>query len=87
MKINRSWLQKIRLSADKTHQDVANEAGIERAYYTMIENGTRTPSPAVAQKIAKALNFDWTIFFTSEGSKMTHLTNIHNDAEISPEIA
>ncbi len=72
MKTNRLWLQKFRLSANKKHQDVANEAGIERAYYTMIENGTRTPSPAVAQRIAKALNFDWTIFLPRKVAKRHH---------------
>jgi putative transcriptional regulator len=68
MKANRLWLQKYRLMVNKTHQEVANKAGIKRAYYTMIENGTRSPSPAVAQRIADALNFDWTIFFTNEGN-------------------
>lgn len=72
MKLNRIWLQDLRLSKNKTHQDIANEAGIERAYYTMIENGTRSPSPAVAKKIAAALGFDWTIFFADEGSATTH---------------
>jgi len=71
VKTNRLWLQELRLTSGKTHQDVANEAGIERAYYTMIENGTRSPSPAVAQRIAKALNFDWTIFFANVGGDMT----------------
>jgi len=74
MKKNRIWLQKLRIAANKTHQEVANEAGIERAYYTMIENGTRSPSPAVAQRIAKVLGFDWTIFFTNECSDMTLLS-------------
>lgn len=72
MKSNRIWLRDLRLSKNKTHQDVANEAGIRRAYYTMIENGTRSPSPAVAKRIARALGFDWTIFFTDDGSISTH---------------
>ena len=71
MGVNRLWLQELRISANKTHQEVADESCIERAYYTMIENGTRSPSPAVAQRIAGALNFDWTIFFTSSGNIMT----------------
>jgi putative transcriptional regulator len=71
MKINRLWLQELRLAMKKTHQDVADESGIERAYYTMIENGARTPSPTVAQKIAGSLNFDWTIFFTNKSGTTT----------------
>lgn len=82
MKVNRLWLQELRQAANKTHQVVADEAGIERAYYTMIENGTRSPSPAVAQRIAEVLNFDWTIFFTNKGSETTHLTRISK-----PELA
>lgn len=72
MKRTRKWLQKLRQSKNMTQQDVANKAGIERAYYTMIENGTRSPSPAVAKRIARALGFDWTIFFTDDGSISTH---------------
>ena len=50
----------------KLSQDsVAKAAGISRAYYTMIENGTKNPSPKVAQKIAQLLGFKWTIFFES----------------------
>jgi DNA-binding XRE family transcriptional regulator len=30
MKKTRAWLQKVRLSYDKTQQQVANEAGIKR---------------------------------------------------------
>ncbi len=56
MKRTRKWLQKLRQSKNMTQQDVANKAGIERAYYTMIENGTRSPSPAVAKRIARALS-------------------------------
>ncbi len=66
MRQSRAWLQGIRERANKTHLEVAVEAGIKRAYYTMIENGTRTPSPAVAKKIAAVLGFDWTLFFEDE---------------------
>ena len=63
MRKNRAWLQDIRLALNKTHQEVADSSSIERAYYTMIENGTRSPSPPVAKRIAATLGFDWTIFF------------------------
>lgn len=65
----RDWLIKIREAANMTHEDVANAAGIKRQYYSMIESGKRNPSVAVAQKIAEILNFDWTIFFASQGNK------------------
>ena len=43
--------------------------GIDRSYFTQIVNGTRRPSPDVAQKIAKELNFEWTIFLTKKVAK------------------
>lgn len=77
MKETRTWLQDLRQSLGKTHQEVADEASIERAYYTMLENGTRSPSPAVAIRIAMVLGFDWTIFFAEEGSVTTHIPKIN----------
>lgn len=46
-----------------TQQEVADKSKIERSYYTMIENGNRKPSVEVAKRIAKTMNFNWTIFF------------------------
>ena len=43
--------------------EVAQRAGISRAYYTEIEIGKKKPSPVVAQKLCIVLGFDWTIFF------------------------
>jgi DNA-binding XRE family transcriptional regulator len=60
----RTELEKIRVRIGKSQEDVARAAGITRAAYTNIENGKRRPSPGVAQKIAKCLGFDWTLFFT-----------------------
>ncbi|MEK4425915.1 helix-turn-helix transcriptional regulator [Solibacillus sp. FSL K6-1523] len=52
-----------RIELGLSHQDVANCVGIERSYYTKIENGLK-PSVKVAQLIAKTLGgFEWTIFF------------------------
>lgn len=61
----RVWLYQKRVEKGMTHEDVATKAGIQRAYYTMIEGGTRTPGVKVAKRIADILGFDWTIFFTS----------------------
>lgn len=63
----RDWLIKARDSA--THEEIANRVGIKRQYYSMIENGSRTPSVGVAKKIAAALGFDWTIFFEDESNE------------------
>lgn len=56
------WLAKRRESRGMTHEKVAGLAGIERSYYTKIENGA-TPSVKVAKRIAAVLNIDWTLFF------------------------
>lgn len=67
----REWLQKLRNKKCMTHDDVAREAEIQRAYYTMIENGTRNPSVEVAKRIARILEFDWTVFFDHKGNDVT----------------
>lgn len=59
----REWLKMKRIDKKMTHDDVAKASSIERAYYTMIEQGTRRPSVQVAKSIAKVLDFDWIIFF------------------------
>jgi len=59
-------LVEIRKDRKLTQQQVAEKAGMNRAYYTMIENGIRRPSPEVAMKIGKALEFDWTRFYEPE---------------------
>ena len=64
----RKWLIKQRKKFEMTQANVANHAKINRAHYAKIENGSRRPSPEVAQKIASVLNFPWTRFF-EDGSK------------------
>lgn len=66
----RKWLKDKRDKIGLTHIEVANESGIQRAYYTMIENGTRNPSVEVAKKIAKVIGFEWTIFFENNCNEM-----------------
>lgn len=55
-----------------TQAEVAEKANIQRAYYTMIEKGSRTPSVVVAKQIAKTLGFQWTIFFENQCNEMKH---------------
>ncbi|HSH25568.1 MAG TPA: helix-turn-helix transcriptional regulator [Massilibacterium sp.] len=59
----RTWLKELRLQQGFTQNEVAELSEIERAYYTMIEQGNRNPSVSVAKRIASTLDFDWTIFF------------------------
>jgi len=71
----RLWLIDLRKSKSLTQYQVAEGADITRSYYTMIEQGTRAPSPKVAQCISKILGFDWTIFFAHEGNYSTQLSD------------
>lgn len=70
--MKREWLEKIRNNIKKTHEEIAEAAGIERAYYTMIENGTRNPSVEVAKRIAAAMGFDWTFFYNDQCNDLQH---------------
>ncbi|PEL12697.1 helix-turn-helix transcriptional regulator [Bacillus sp. AFS017336] len=65
----REWLVRARQQKKLTHEQVANEVGISRQYYSMIENGERSPSVNVSKKIALVLNFDWTIFFETNSNE------------------
>lgn len=66
----REFLIKAREKLEMTHEDVANEVGITRQYYGMLENGIRTPGVPLAKKISKVLNVDWTLFFEPQGNEM-----------------
>lgn len=50
-----------------SHQEVADKVGIDRSYYTKIENGL-TPSVKVAKRLGYHLGFNWTIFFTNDSA-------------------
>ena len=60
------WLKEKRKGLQLTQAEVAEKAGVLRAYYGMIEIGIRRPSPEVAKKIAGAMGFDWTRFYDEE---------------------
>jgi Predicted transcriptional regulators len=59
--LTRDWLVNAR--GNLTQEEVAQQSGITRQFYGMIESGERTPSVKVAKKIAAVLGFDWTLFF------------------------
>lgn len=69
VEVARAWLTDLREKAGMTHKKVALEAGIERQYYGMIENGVRNPSVAVAKRISNVLGFNWTLFFEQKGNE------------------
>lgn len=58
----RKWLVDIRDSKGLTQEQVALLAGISRSAYSNVERGKGLSVP-LAKKIAKALGFDWQIFF------------------------
>lgn len=64
----RIWLKHYRKNRKLTQEEVAKLSDISRSFYTHIENGTKTPSVDVAKKIAKTLDFDWTLFFSNQCS-------------------
>lgn len=57
----RNWL--INLRGRLTQEKVAFLSGISRGSYSNIETGKRDPSVSMAKKIAKALGFNWQLFF------------------------
>ncbi|HAF97502.1 helix-turn-helix transcriptional regulator [Paenibacillus lactis] len=71
----RTWLATIRETKNKSQEEVAEEAGITRQYYGMIESGQRNPSVRAAQSIGKALDFNWTLFFEQESNEMLPINN------------
>ena len=44
-------------------RDIAAASGISEQHYSMIETGSRRPSPSVAKKVAGILDFPWTKFY------------------------
>lgn len=59
----RQLLKERRALLGYSHQQVADESGITRQFYGMIESGDRQPSAKVAKRIADLLGVNWTIFF------------------------
>jgi transcriptional regulator with XRE-family HTH domain len=59
--VKRNWL--IESRGRFTQCQIALLAGISRSAYSNIEIGKRDPSVATAKAIARALGFEWNIFF------------------------
>lgn len=58
-------LEHIRQTKKLSHNEIADLSEISRAFYTLIENGKRTPSMGVAKKISLALNITLDEFFNA----------------------
>ena len=59
----REWLIKKRLNRNLRTEDMAQLVGVTQQFYSYIEIGKRRPSPEVAIKIGKVLDFDWRLFY------------------------
>ncbi len=59
----RDWLIQMRKEKGMYQRDIAAVAGISEQHYSMIESGSRRPSPSVAKKVAGILDFPWTKFY------------------------
>ena len=62
--MRRVWLTRIREAKGISRAEAAKRSRLSKAFYDQIENGTRNPSVDTAQRIAIAIGFDWTLFFT-----------------------
>lgn len=49
-----------------TQKDMADQLGVSKEYYNMIENDKKTPSVTIAKEISKILEIDWTTFYDDE---------------------
>ncbi|MBQ9012729.1 MAG: helix-turn-helix transcriptional regulator [Bacilli bacterium] len=61
--MKREWLIKLRNKTKLSQLEVAKLCDVTQQMYGQIENGIRRPSPELAQKLGKVLNFDWTKFY------------------------
>ena len=70
----REWLIQLRKHKGLTQQEVADQAGISRSYYSGIENGNRNGRVETIKRIADVLGFDWTLFFENKRRKTSQKT-------------
>ena len=66
----RIWLRAIRQNNNMTQEEVAQMSKISRSYYVQLETRgeSKFPRPATAKRIAKVLDFDWTVFYENNGA-------------------
>ena len=61
--MKREWLIAYRKAKNLSQQELAQAIGISQISLSTYEQGTRTPKPRTAKKIARDLSFDWTKFY------------------------
>lgn len=59
----RDWLITARKKAALTQEDLARKIGVNRTSYVRYENGERTPTPEIAEKIERVLSIKKENFF------------------------
>ena len=65
-------LEEKRNELKMTQEEVADKAGITRAYYSMIEAGKKTPSPK-SPKESPTFLISNGLFFTHASNKLLHI--------------
>lgn len=60
----RYWFINLRHNAKLSQRLLAKIVHCSPMMINYIESGSRRPSPELAQKLGKILNFDWTRFYT-----------------------
>ena len=62
----REWLVRERVKNGLSQAQVAKQSGIVQQSYQLIENGTNTPRPETAKRIASVLGISWVRFYEDE---------------------
>ncbi|WP_431810843.1 helix-turn-helix transcriptional regulator [Lysinibacillus capsici] len=76
MQETRNWLRRLRVAKGYTQEQVAEKTKMSRSLYGHIESGTRGATVKNAKKIAKLLEFDWTLFFANESYEMKQKSKV-----------
>lgn len=61
--MKRVWLTNKRKKKQISQEKLAIRCNVSQVTIARIESGERRPSPKLAKKIAKVLDFDWTKFY------------------------
>ncbi|MDF1550440.1 MAG: helix-turn-helix transcriptional regulator [Bacteroidales bacterium] len=61
-----SRIKELRLSKKLSQEALANIAEVDRTYMTSVENGRRNISVVTLEKIIKALDTNYSVFFNSK---------------------
>lgn len=61
--MKRVWLTNKRKKKQISQEKLAVRCNVSQVTIARIESGERRPSPKLAKKIAKVLDFDWTKFY------------------------